>query len=249
MMILQLKRNPDGTINKYKARLVALGNQQTAESYNEISSCPARSASVKLLMAMQAKLNSVSAVLDVKGAYLKTFIQEESNEKLYLRLPDGSTVKLLKYLYGLKQAGYQWQQNLTGVLRELGYASTVEQDIVKINTEIITTDLLNIIEPLIDETTKSNLLLNLEYPDMSEEDKKVLTINNDLVMIASTYLVIIFIISVLLGFILAYLSGNNFWEILYKNKYIIIYIYIFYKNIIYNHQFFIYIVQTVRIFV
>ena len=103
-----------------------------------------------------------------------------------------------------------------------GYASTVEQDIVKINTEIITTDLLNIIEPLIDETTKSNLLLNLEYPDMSEEDKKVLTINNDLVMIASTYLVIIFIISVLLGFILAYLSGNNFWEILGMNTIILV---------------------------
>jgi len=103
-----------------------------------------------------------------------------------------------------------------------GYASTVEQDIVKINTEIVTTDLLNIIEPLIDKKTKSNLLLNLEYPDMSEEDKKVLTINNDLVMIASTYLVIIFIISVFLGFILAYLSDNNFWEILGMNTIILV---------------------------
>ena len=125
MMILQLKRNPDGTINKYKARLVALGNQQTSESYNEISSCPARAASVKLLMSMQAKLGSMSAVLDVKGAYLKTFIQEENQENLYLRLLDGSTVKLLKYLYGLKQAGYQWQQNLTGVLQECGYRATI----------------------------------------------------------------------------------------------------------------------------
>lgn len=103
-----------------------------------------------------------------------------------------------------------------------GYASTVEQDIVKINTEIVTTDLLNIIEPLIDKKTKSNILLNLEYPDMSEEDKKVLTINNDLVMIASTYLVIIFIISVFLGFILAYLSDNNFWEILGMNTIILV---------------------------
>lgn len=103
-----------------------------------------------------------------------------------------------------------------------GYASSVEQDIVKINTDIVTTDLLNIIEPLLDKSTKSNLLVNLEYPDMSKEDEEVLIINKDLVMTASTYLVIIFIVSVLIGFILAYLSGNNIWEILGMNAIILV---------------------------
>ena len=38
MFVLQIKRLPDGKIDKYKARLVALGNYQTADQYNSISS-------------------------------------------------------------------------------------------------------------------------------------------------------------------------------------------------------------------
>jgi hypothetical protein len=59
-------------------------------------------------------------VLDVKGAYLKSVIKEPTKEKLYLRYPDGRVFKLLKYIYGLKQAGDEWQQNITGTLRRLG---------------------------------------------------------------------------------------------------------------------------------
>jgi len=33
-------------------------------------------------------------VLDVKGAYLKTQIDDIKREKLYLKLPDGNIVKL-----------------------------------------------------------------------------------------------------------------------------------------------------------
>ena len=46
-------------------------------------------------------------VLDIKGAYLKSTIKDPDKEKLYLRYPDGRTFKLLKYIYGLKQAGYE----------------------------------------------------------------------------------------------------------------------------------------------
>jgi hypothetical protein len=37
MMVLQIKRHPDGKIDKYKARLVALGNHQTEDQYASIS--------------------------------------------------------------------------------------------------------------------------------------------------------------------------------------------------------------------
>jgi len=60
-------------------------------------------------------------VLDVKGAYLKSKIDESKNERLYLRLPDGRVAKLKKYLYGLKQAGYERQTNLTETLTDAGY--------------------------------------------------------------------------------------------------------------------------------
>ena len=121
MMVLTIKRNQDGSIDKYKARLVCLGNQQDASSYDAIKSGTARSATVKLLISIQAKLGCVSMVLDVKGAYLKSKIREELNEQLFIMLPNGSIVKLKKYLYGLKQAGYEWEQNVTKCLKREGY--------------------------------------------------------------------------------------------------------------------------------
>jgi len=127
MFTLTIKRNPNtGQIDKYKARLVALGNHQSPESYSKIKSMTARSASVKLLIALQAKTGAQSMVLDVKGAYLKSEINMEKNEKLHLRLPNGRLVKLKKYLYGLKQAGAEWQDNITATLVSNGYQPSVD---------------------------------------------------------------------------------------------------------------------------
>jgi hypothetical protein len=63
----------------------------------------------------------MSMVLDVKGAYLKSTIKEGSSEKLYIRYPNGKIHKLNKYLYGLKQAGFEWQKNVTTCLLKYGY--------------------------------------------------------------------------------------------------------------------------------
>ena len=122
MMVLTIKRDPTkpGEIDKYKARLVALGNQQKPSSYDDIKSGTARSASVKMLISLQAKLGSFSMVMDVKGAYLKSVVKD-SSKQIYLRLPNKKIVKLKKYLYGLKQAGYEWQQTITSCLINLGY--------------------------------------------------------------------------------------------------------------------------------
>jgi hypothetical protein len=120
MIVLQVKRTPDGKIDKYKARLVALGNQQTRDQYGNIKSPTARSATVKMLMAIQAKIDGHSCVMDVKGAYLKSVIDPDK-EVLYLRLPNGQYVKLKKYLYGLKQAGYEWNDLLANTLNTSGY--------------------------------------------------------------------------------------------------------------------------------
>jgi hypothetical protein len=60
MIVLTIKRNQDGTIEKYKARLVFLGNQQDESSYDCIKSGTARSATVKMLVSLQAKTGGVS---------------------------------------------------------------------------------------------------------------------------------------------------------------------------------------------
>jgi hypothetical protein len=75
-------------------------------------------------------LNLKSAVIDVKGAYLKASIRNYKKENLYLRLPDGTYVKLEKYIYGLKQAGTEWNKYLSNVLLENGYSQSQVEDCV-----------------------------------------------------------------------------------------------------------------------
>jgi hypothetical protein len=130
MMILSVKRKPDGTIDKYKARLVMLGNLQKGASYDQIKAGTVRNSTVKLLISLQAKIKGVSMVLDIKGAYLKSAIADPEKEKLYIRYPDGRIYKLLKYVYGLKQAGYEWQKNITGELVRLGYRQSPTDPLV-----------------------------------------------------------------------------------------------------------------------
>jgi hypothetical protein len=127
MFVLQRKRDKiTGEITKYKARLCALGNQQKHSSFVDIKSQTVRSNSVKLLLALKAKTQAKAMVIDIKGAYLKSFIDHELNEKLYLRLPDGQLTRLNKYIYGLKQAGLQWQKNVTSFLISQGYKKTAD---------------------------------------------------------------------------------------------------------------------------
>ena len=131
MWVLKIKRNSStGEIEKYKARLVALGNQQKESSFDQIKSITARGSTVKMIMAIQAKTGAMSMVLDVKGAYLKSCIQEGSGENLYIRYPDGKIHKLNKYLYGLKQAGFEWQKNVTECLRVNGYVQSTADPMV-----------------------------------------------------------------------------------------------------------------------
>lgn len=121
MLVLTRKRKPDGSIDKYKARLVVLGNHQESDTYTKIKSPTARSASAKLIISLQAKLGAHSSVFDVKGAYLKSTVKEYKKEKLFIQLPNGQYAKLKKYMYGLKQAGREWYENLSNTLINGGY--------------------------------------------------------------------------------------------------------------------------------
>ena len=71
----------------------------------------------------------MSMVLDVKGAYLKSLIEEEYNENLYICLPHGNIHKLTKYLYGLKQVGKEWNDNITDTLIRNDYLATEDASV------------------------------------------------------------------------------------------------------------------------
>jgi hypothetical protein len=61
--------------------------------------------------------------LDIKGAYLNGVVKEELYMKQPTRYEDGTgrVCRLLKTLYGLKQAGNEWNNELNGSMVEFGY--------------------------------------------------------------------------------------------------------------------------------
>ena len=122
-MVLVRQRYATGEIKKYKARLVANGSRQRYFYFDENSSPTARETTVKFFYAKTAALNRRLRTFDVKGAYLKSDIDEE----IYMLLPkknvndESQYVILKKSLYGLKQAGKLWFENIRGVLMKMGF--------------------------------------------------------------------------------------------------------------------------------
>ena len=100
---------PDGTIEEYRARLVAKGyTQKEEEDFFDTYSPVARIATIRVLLALAAFYGLHVHQMDVKTA----FLYGELEEKIYMEQSDGFVVpreenkvcRLIKSLYGLKQA-------------------------------------------------------------------------------------------------------------------------------------------------
>ena len=124
--IFKLKKNPQGDIIKYKARLVVKGySQRKGVDYDEIYALVVRFETIRLLIALAALKNWKIHHLDVKSA----FLNGEINEVIYVKQPEGFLVKgkeghvlrLKKALYGLKQAPRAWYFKLHSCLLSLGF--------------------------------------------------------------------------------------------------------------------------------
>ena len=105
--VYKKKLRSDGTLDKYKARLVAKRYTQKLEiDYEGIHSPVAKYVSIRIIMAIVAKLDLKSHQLDVKT----TFLNGKLKEDIYMQRTDGFEVKrmedkvykLHKSLYGLK---------------------------------------------------------------------------------------------------------------------------------------------------
>ena len=116
-LILKKKRDSNGEISKFKARLVGGGHRQTKEMYDSTGSPTARIASIKIILQLTASRAMHFKSVDITGAYLHADIDRE----LYISIPDidGRGIKyarLKKSLYGLKQSGRLWYENLKKTL-------------------------------------------------------------------------------------------------------------------------------------
>ena len=105
----------DGSIDKYKARLVIKGyKQREGLDYFDTYSPMTRINSIKMILAVAALRNLEVHQMDVKT----TFLNGDLEEEIYMEQPEGFIVsgqekkvcKLVKSLYGLKQAPKKWHE-------------------------------------------------------------------------------------------------------------------------------------------
>ncbi|GJR29105.1 zinc finger, CCHC-type containing protein [Tanacetum coccineum] len=124
--IFKRKMKVDGTIDKFKARLVIQGfRQKEGIDYFDTYAPVARITTIRLLLALAAIHNLVIHQMDVKTAFLNGDLDEE----LYMKQPEGFVMpgnehkvcKLVKSLYGLKQAPKQWHQKFDEVVLSSGF--------------------------------------------------------------------------------------------------------------------------------
>ncbi|GJX04059.1 retrovirus-related pol polyprotein from transposon TNT 1-94 [Tanacetum coccineum] len=123
--VYKIKYYADGTVERYKARLVIRGfDQKEGVDYKHTFSPVAKAATVRVLIAIATAKGWPLHQLDINNAFLHGFVDEE----IYMKPPEGYTkasqgqvCKLNKSLYGLKQASRQWNQELSKFLVTLGF--------------------------------------------------------------------------------------------------------------------------------
>ena len=117
----------DGSIKRYKARLVAKRfTQSYAIDYQETFAPIAKLNMIRALLSLAANLDWLLCQLDVKNAFLNGDLTEEVYMKIPLGFETPSTknqvCKLKRSLYGLKQSPRAWFERFTRVIQQQGYS-------------------------------------------------------------------------------------------------------------------------------
>ncbi|GKC03232.1 retrovirus-related pol polyprotein from transposon RE1, partial [Tanacetum coccineum] len=124
--VYRIKYNSDGTIERYKARLVAQGcSQIPGLDYYHTFSPVVKASTVRIVISLAVLHKWKLHQLDVKNAFLNGHL----NETVFMEQPPGflnhqypnHVCKLSKALYGLKQAPRAWFQRLSTFLLSYGF--------------------------------------------------------------------------------------------------------------------------------
>jgi hypothetical protein len=124
--VYRKKKNADGNVIRYKARLCACGYSQKAGiDYKEIYAPVFRMESSRLFLTIIASRNMFFRQMDVSGAFLNS----EMDRKIYMQQVMGYedvtradyVLLLLRSLYGLKQSPRLWHQTIHPFLLGIGF--------------------------------------------------------------------------------------------------------------------------------
>uniref|UniRef100_A0A2N9HLK9 Uncharacterized protein n=1 Tax=Fagus sylvatica TaxID=28930 RepID=A0A2N9HLK9_FAGSY len=123
--VFKIKTRSNGSIERYKAHLVAKGfTQEYGIDYEETFAPVARLSSVRTLLAVAASCQWKLFQMDVKNAFLNGDLSEE----VYMQPPPGlshpleKVCRLRRALYGLKQAPRAWFAKFSSTVSQLGFS-------------------------------------------------------------------------------------------------------------------------------
>ncbi len=129
--VFKVKYHPDGSVARFKARLVAQGfSQVPGIDFCETFAPTVRRESLRIYLALCLALNLFIHQVDIVEAYLKNLLND--NEfPIFMKLPPGMhelrkirkrlLCRLLRSLYGLKQSGRLWNQNVIAFYKSIGF--------------------------------------------------------------------------------------------------------------------------------
>lgn len=176
--VFRIKRNEDGSVDRYKARLVARGfSQRFGYDYTDTYAPVARLDTVRTVLAVANQERLEVHQMDVKTAFLNGILREE----IYMTLPEGVdggpdvVCKLNRALYGLKQASKAWNERFHELVTNLRFQRSENdrclyvrgKDESKLFLLLYVDDILIISRNLVDiEKVKKRLAAEFEMSDL-----------------------------------------------------------------------------------
>ncbi|PLW22360.1 hypothetical protein PCASD_15893 [Puccinia coronata f. sp. avenae] len=127
--VFKVKRQPDNTIQKLKARLVAMGYSQVhGTDYDEVFSPTLRLETLRLILSLLAANDWKGRQVDFKTAFLNGHL----DSPIYMEQPPGFedpthpdwVCEVNRSLYGLKQLPRQWNIELHKAFIDIGWINS-----------------------------------------------------------------------------------------------------------------------------
>jgi len=140
--VFDVKLGPDGRIDRFKARLVARGSEQSDDDFDETFAPVFRIDSLRILVAIAAQLGLLAHVLDANNAFAGSDLDKPNCMEIPEGLQDfdpevtstrGLVLELKKSLYGLRQSANLWHRKISDFLKKIGFKPITADPSVFIN--------------------------------------------------------------------------------------------------------------------